>query len=567
MPVIGIIIMLRKKKFLEKPGCATSRPSGFWNKGKILLAVALFAAAVSLTMSGSGAGRAEAASGMTDIRVGLAALYSAKNEIRIANTEIGLGYCIKDSYQCDAEFASSTGFTFSPAQGYYYILGKTFASYGGAEQAAAVIRRLGVDAWPVSIYRNYWRVYVGGQADRGSAESMYAGIEGRFGYTYSALSGDNGHRLLVQADGYAFLIDGGKKAAYPQFRALRGNPSGNYVLDLGNRSYRGRIEIGRYGKGSVTAVNIIHIESYLYGVVPCEMQASYETEALKAQAVCARSYALTKVGYHADSNINRAYYLDDTTKSQVYRGYFAENARTTAAVDATAGIVVRKNGVMVPAYFFSTSGGSTEDVGEVWGLASSYLKAVPDLYETEPERGPWLAAYTRGQIASKLDAYDLGVGAVDAVIPQVTTMTGRVYTLKIRGSDGSTSLQAGSIREVLSLYSTKFKVVEKGDIPDLVVMQGAERANQARISGCYVISAGGLVEKAPAGLEQYIVIGAANLVNYPKNAPVNGDTYYFYGMGYGHGVGMSQSGANGMAAAGFTYKDIIEYYYTGCTCY
>lgn len=537
------------------------------SKKKTLLAVLLFWMVLSLTMSAGICGSAEAAETMTDIRVGLAALYSAKKEIKIANTRIGLGYCIKDSYQCDTEFASSTGFTFSPAAGYYYILLKTFSSYESAERTAAVIRKLGVDAFPAAIYRNYWRVYVGGQTEKSSAEGIYADIEGRFGYVYSELSGNNGHRMLVKAAGYSFLIDGEKMSAYPQFKALQADASGNYVLNLGSRSYRGRIEIGCYGKESVTAVNIINVESYLYGVVPCEMQANYELEALKAQAVCARSYALTKVGYHADSNIRRAYYLDDTTSSQVYRGYYAENTRTTSAVDATAGIVVRQNGVMVPAYFFSTSGGSTEDAAEVWGLGSSYLQAVPDLYETNPEKGPWLAAYTREQIAAKLNAYDLGVGTVNSVTPQVITMTGRVYTLKIRGTKGSASLQAGSIREVLSLYSTKFKVVEKGDVPDQAVMLGADQANVARISGCYVISASGKTEKASAGLEQYIVISADNLTNYPKNAPVNSDTYYFYGMGYGHGVGMSQSGANGMAAAGFTYKEIIEYYYTGCTCY
>lgn len=549
---------------MEKHGCGISRPLGYWNR-KLAVALALVLT-VFLILPWGRMDSVKAADSMTDIRVGLAALYSEKAEILISNTKIGMGYCIKDSYQYDTEFSSSTGFSFRPANGYYYILTKTFSSYESAERVAAIIRRLGVDALPAAIYRNYWRVYVGGQTEQDQAENIYQDIEGRFGYSYSRLS-NSSHRVLVLADSYSFLIDGEKKSAYPQFRAAQLNSAGNYVLDLGSRSYRGRIEIGCYGKNSVTAVNIINVESYLYGVVPCEMQANYEMEALKAQAVCARSYALTKVGYHADSNIKRAYYLDDTTKSQVYRGYLAENSRTTAAVDATTGIVVRRNGVMIPAYFFSTSGGSTEDAEEVWGFASSYLKSVPDLYETQPERAPWLTAYTKAQIAAKLNAYDLGVGTVNAITPQVTTMTGRVYTLKIRGTSGSTSLQTGSIREVLSLYSTKFKVVEKGDIPDLAVIQGAEQATQARISNCYVISAGGTVERAPVSLEQYIAIGADNMANYPKNAPVNEDTYYFYGMGYGHGVGMSQSGANGMAAAGFTYKEIIEHYYTGCTCY
>ena len=240
---------------------------------------------------------------MTDIRVGLESLYAEVSEITIKNTKLGLGYCIKDNYKIDVEFESSSGFRFSTADGYYYILTKTFASYKSAASAAGVIRNLGVNAWPVAIYRNYWRVYVGGVTQESEALKVYEQIRGRYGYTYSELTKNNKQRLLVSANNYSFLIDGEKKGAYPQFKALLPDAKGNLVLNLGSRSYRGRIEIGCYGKSSVTAVNVIQVDSYLYGVVPCEMQSNYEMEALKAQAVCARSFALTRVGYHADSNI------------------------------------------------------------------------------------------------------------------------------------------------------------------------------------------------------------------------------------------------------------------------
>ncbi len=184
------------------------------------------------------AGYASQNAGMTDIRVGLSALYGGKTQIKISNTKIGLGYCIKDSYQTDLEFASSTGFVFTP------------------ERVAAVIRNLGVSALPVAIYRNYWRVYVGGTATAEQAEQIYAKIKDRFGYSYSVLMPDNGHRVLVRADRYEFLIDGEKKKAYPQFKALDLDGKGNAVLDLGERRYRGRIEIGCFGKNSVTAVKL-----------------------------------------------------------------------------------------------------------------------------------------------------------------------------------------------------------------------------------------------------------------------------------------------------------------------
>lgn len=500
---------------------------------------------------------------MTDIRVGLAALYSEKSEIKISNSKIGLGYCINDSYQTDLELSSSTGFVFTPANGYYYSLAKTYSGYANAERAAAVIRNLGVSAWPVAIYRNYWRVYVGGTASKAQAEAVYAKIKDRFGYSYSLLMPDNAQRVLVQADHYAFLLDGEKKGAYPQFKALTADKEGNYILNLGSRSYRGRIEIGCYGKKSVTAVNIIQIDSYLYGVVPCEMQANYALEALKAQAVCARSFALMKVGYKADSNISRAYYLEDTTKSQVYRGYHAEDARTSRAVDETSGQAVYYKGNMVPTYYFSTSGGSTENVSEVWGMSLDYLTAVPDIYETEPEKQPWLVTYTDDELAAKLTSHKLSVGTVQSVTAQVMTITGRVYLLKVRGTKGNAILQAGTIREVFSLPSTKFKIVKQGDVPDTVTVMGADQTARVRLSHCQVLSAGENTGNLSGELSQYIVAGADNLMNYPKSAPKSADTWYFYGMGYGHGVGMSQSGANGMAKAGYNYREIISYYYQG----
>lgn len=520
---------------------------------------------VLLTMSGSRPGAAEAAGEMTDIRVGLAALSAGKASLQIKNTDIALGYCIKDLYQSDAEFSSSSGFTFTPAQECYYILSKTFSKYENAEKTAAVIRKLGVDAWPVAIYRNYWRVYVGGKT-KNAMTAVYSAIEGRYGYTYSALQEPNTHRVLVSADGYSFLIDGSKKSAYPQFKALEKDDAGNAVLKLGTRSYRGRIEIGCYGKNSVTAVNIINVEAYLYGVVPCEMQAGYEMEALKAQAVCARSYALMKTGYRADSNINRAYYLEDTTSSQVYRGYTAETARTTKAVQETSGVAVYLGDKMVSTYYFSTSGGSTESIAEVWGMKLDYLQTVPDLQETEPEKAPWMVSLTAGQIAEKLAAFDLGVGTVQTVSAQVYTMSGRIYSMKIKGSRGSTNLQTGTIREVLGLYSTKVKVVEKGDTPDRVVIQGAAASNTAEIHNCYTIQGDGAVTAASDDLNQYIVISADNLTNFPVHAPADSNMWYFYGLGYGHGVGMSQSGANGLAKEGYSYQEIISYYFHGCSC-
>lgn len=505
--------------------------------------------------------QAEAGSIMTDIRIGLKGLYSGVSSIKIKTTAIGLGYSINDRYICDTEFKSSSGFTFTPATGCYYIMTKTFSTYQSAKTVANALKELNVSAYPVSVYRNYWKVYIGGVLES-QMPAVYEKIKGRFGYSYSGIEKDNGHRVLVEGTSDSFLIDAEKKNAYPQFKALISNQDGVAVMDLGTRKYRGRIEIGRYNKSTLTAVNIINVESYLYGVITSEMPSSWPMEALKVQAVCARSFALAKTEYSADSNAEKACSIDDTTSSQSYKGYEAETASGRRAVNATKGEVVQYKGKTISAFFFSTSGGSTEDGVDVWGGNLPYLKAVPDLYETSPEMLPWIKTYTKAEIAGRLSSYKLGVGNITRIYPAITTSTGRVYSLRVMGSSSKASLQTGTIRDVLNLYSTKFKVISYGDIPDKVSVRSEKQSSETRISNSYILSADGTA-KAPK-LEQYIVMGQDNLSNYAANAPKDENTYYFAGMGYGHGVGMSQSGAKGMAQAGFTYKQIVEYYYTGC---
>ena len=154
------------------------------------------------------------------------------------------------------------------------------------------------------------------------------------------------------------------------------------------------------------------------------------------------------------------------------------------------------------------------------------------------------------------------VGLVSKLIPMQVSSSGRINTIQIEGSDRLMLLKGTTLRTVLNLYSTKFKIIEKGDIPDAVTILSSSGTNNGRISDMYIVSVSG-VEKASRQLEQYIVQSADNLWNYPRVAPTESTELIFAGMGYGHGVGMSQYGAKGMAEAGFTYKEIIQYYFTG----
>ncbi len=159
-------------------------------------------------------------------------------------------------------------------------------------------------------------------------------------------------------------------------------PAQGSPLTLG-RAYRGRIVVDLVN-GRLRAIDVLGLEQYLYGVVPAEMPSTWSPEALKAQAVAARSYAL------ATRQIAAPFDLYGDTRSQVYRGVKAEQPSTNAAVDATAGQVLVYGGAVATTFFSSTSGGRTESASDVWGGRSlPYLVSVADPYDTLSPYHDW----------------------------------------------------------------------------------------------------------------------------------------------------------------------------------
>ena len=138
-------------------------------------------------------------------------------------------------------------------------------------------------------------------------------------------------------------------------------PSGDGVVWIGDRWYRGRTRLIRQGKG-VTAINQVNLEKYLYSVVGGEAIPTWPQEALKAQAVAARTYAI----YKSTAESNRFYDLDTTTATQVYKGMESEYVSTLDAVNSTQGQVMTYNGKVILAAFHAASGGHTENVEDVW---------------------------------------------------------------------------------------------------------------------------------------------------------------------------------------------------------
>jgi stage II sporulation protein D len=234
------------------------------------------------------------------------------------------------------------------------------------------------------------------------------------------------------------------------------------------RPYRGSIQVD-VPDGKLRAINIVGLEQYLYGVVPSEMPFTWHPEALKAQAVAARSYALA-------TRRSGAFDLYPDTRSQVYLGIEHERPSTNAAVDATAGKVVLFEGQVAKTFFFSTSGGRTASAEDVWGTAVPYLVSVPDPYDTISPYHDWgPLSFTGAKLARMMKM----PGRVLDVQTELNS-SGRLKTLTAVGSKTSTTVDAKDLRRIFGLRSTWFSVgVLSLSAPSTTVVFGS----RARLNG------------------------------------------------------------------------------------
>jgi stage II sporulation protein D len=221
-------------------------------------------------------------------------------------------------------------------------------------------------------------------------------------------------------------------------------------LELGAKPYRGKLTVAVGGK-RLQVVNTLGLEPYLDGVVPSEVPFDWPVEALKAQAVAARSYALASLTRVVTAS-NYDLYADE--RSQVYGGVAAETDATTAAVEATAGKVVLYDGAVATTYFSSSSGGRTVSAAEATGKPVPYLVSVPDPYDTYAPSHDWGPVLVGGDAAAKA----LGVPGLSD-LKTVAGPSKHVATVTALGSSGSpVALTGNTVRTDLGLRSTWFGV-------------------------------------------------------------------------------------------------------------
>ncbi|MEW5927571.1 MAG: SpoIID/LytB domain-containing protein [Gemmatimonadota bacterium] len=358
---------------------------------------------------------------------------------------------------------------------------------------------------------------------------------------------------------YRLLAVGGQQ----MYRITRGttvvetvNPvvltSSGGIVTIAGASYRDVAEARRNSAGTMAGINELGMEPYLYGVVPRELGpvAYPEVEAQKAQAVAARTYAISGLGKRAIDG----YDLLATTTDQVYGGYAAEHPVSSAAVDATAGLVATHEGRLIGTLYSSTSGGFTANNEEVFNSAPiAYLRGTPDAergqaYDHVPtldvfrnHANPtslraaregdfesdwaryhrWVFEWTMPEITQVISAYaGQPVGKVLAINVTERGPSGRVLTIEY-------VTEAGTFTDTKDRIRSSLKFINAGGTPTNLLS-----------TLFYIEPVTDSKTKATVGFKAY-------------------------GGGFGHGVGLSQTGAVGMAQKGHTFDQILKHYYRG----
>ena len=344
----------------------------------------------------------------------------------------------------------------------------------------------------------------------------------------------------------------------------------------GYRYYGGFQYARQSSNGNFVVVNYVSVEDYVKGVLPYEMSASWPKEALKAQAVCARSYAMKNINKH-----NSGYGFDvcSTASCQVYRGLNSANSNSDAAVNETAGQYLFYNGELCETYFHSSDGGATENSENVWTAAYGYLRGVKDPYEATVAGSIsnyyWSVTYTGSQLTTMLKNKGYSCTTiVDCYVSQYTNV-GNVYTMTFVDANGKTiNFSKNSVTSFTGIRSQRFTILggsKSGTVPTAkdiyvnsssgVISGGLNGLYAEGSSGTATIPTGDVYAITDSGVEkvQTQTSGTAATGKMPPKG-----SFTFTGTGWGHNVGMSQWGAYSMAKYhNKTYKDILSFYYTG----
>lgn len=340
-----------------------------------------------------------------------------------------------------------------------------------------------------------------------------------------------------------------------------------------SNKYYGGFQYYRAAGNDITVINYVDIDDYVTGVVPYEMTAEWSLEALKAQAVCARTYALAST-----KHLEYGFDVCCSTNCQVYRGVytgtFSDNV--DMAVYHTSGQCIYYDGELIEAYYHSSSGGATEDAGLSWGKDLDYLKGKVDPYDMSISSpvSSWAYLYSLSDLTTLLRNDDYSTSGVTDVYVESYTPTGNVYKLVFVSSNGSKLTFTGDeVRALLEntsggrYFSRHFTVVRPGEeatVSSGYVLSVNDGSSAIPITDVSVVDGNGNISTISGSVSIITGDGMETSAEMSTTTKVLSSTQFaFVGSGWGHNVGMSQYGAKAMAEQGYTYDEIIKFYYTG----
>ena len=332
--------------------------------------------------------------------------------------------------------------------------------------------------------------------------------------------------------------------------------------------YYGDFRYERVDGGDLVVSNQVSLDDYAKGVVPHEMSPSWPLEALKAQAVAAKNYALT-----ISSGKHSKYHFDvcNGTCCQVYRGRNNASDATDRAVDETRGVYVWYGGKLAETYYYASNGGASEDVKNVWGSNYPYLIGTQDAYEAaiagSISNYNWTVTYTPAQLASRLQArgYDMG-NVVSLKVTQFTPL-GNVFSVEMKDENGKTQLFTRErARTILGLNSMRFQIGGGAGTAGYYVDDNGQTL--PALQGSWIIGGDGKTAQLGTSSGYYAITGSGTgLLPAGGSSAGTPGSFTITGSGNGHHVGMSQWGANAMAKQGLGYQDILRFYYAGIDIY
>jgi stage II sporulation protein D len=341
--------------------------------------------------------------------------------------------------------------------------------------------------------------------------------------------------------------------------------------------YRGDIEVD-IDKVSrkLNIINIISMEEYLYGVLKKEISPQWPAEALKAQAIASRTFAIFTI--NMNKYIDKGYNI--TTNDQAYGGINHEDPLTNRAVDETRGLVMVYNGKPINALFHSDSGGYTEDSENVWGSYMPYLRSVKSIFE-EKVSSPhhiWSYSISEKDLTEKLQKQGHKINSIVSIEPVKKSETGRASELVFTADNNKViNMKTNDFRNLIGvdlIRSTFFNIEvigkESNITEDTEDKKEIEKKEDQKESIEDILeqkkdwTIKELIELMKKRKEENKKEEAVDEVEIDKIDKIDVPlTFLFSGLGNGHRVGMSQYGAYGMSVQGGKYQDILEYYYKG----